>query len=446
MTISPGTQLSESLMTRRRLMSLLAAGTAVGAVPALSACGSPAEQGPSEGNVDLTMTVWGGKPDETTYKERLALAKQKFPNINVKLEITPDGGAYADKLSTAIAGGKGPDILELAEHTPAFASKNQILPLDDYIAKDGLDLAKTFGPTVPQIFKYEDKQYAIPDRSGAMVLYYNKAMFDKAGVKYPTAEWTWDDLLSAAQKLTIRQGAKTVQWGFCSITWWPYWMTFMYQNGGRLLDGDKPVVNSAANVEALQWYVDLALKHHVAPTPRELANLGKDIGPDQLFAQGKLAMEITGFWNLAALASVKGVDWDVAPLWRGKEQATSAFFNGLAVSRTSKHPADAWKVINFLASEAGQRPIIDNAEDCPANVQVQSSEAFLKPKWATKQVNMQAFGESAPFIYVPPLTPKWNAMIKVFDDNMPSIMSGQKKPQAALDEIQKRLEDVMAQK
>lgn len=431
-------------MTR---FSTLTAALGVGAialVPALAGCGEQASQAPSKGDVTLTMSVWGGDIDKKTYTERLALAKKKYPNITVKLQISPGGEEYAQKISTAIAGGKGPDILELAEHTPAFASKNQILPLDDNIKASKLDLEKTFGPTVPSIFQYEDKQYAIPDRSGAMVLYYNKKMFDAAGVKYPTAEWTWDDLLAASKKLTIREGGKTKQWGFSTISWWPYWMTFMYQNGGKILDeNNRPVVNSPENVEAMQWYNDLAWKHKVAPTSRDLANYGQGVGPDQLFAQGKLAMEITGFWNIGAASTVKGLDWDIAPLWHGKQPATSAFFNGLAISRTSKYPADAWKVIEFLASEQGQRPIIDNAEDAPANLQVQQSEAFLKPKWATREVNMQAFADSADFIYVPPLTPQWNEMMKVFTDNIEPMMNNKVPPDKTLATIQQRLEQVM---
>ncbi|WP_020575426.1 ABC transporter substrate-binding protein [Actinopolymorpha alba] len=430
----------------RLATALVGSAVALGVLTALAACGSGPSNEPSKGKVELTMSVWGGDVDKKVYNQRLRLAEKEYPNIKVRLQLSPGGEEYSQKISTAIAGGKGPDILELAEHTPAFASKNQVLPLDDYIQQSKLDLGNMFGETVPKIFAYEGKQYAIPDRSGAMVLYYNKKMFDDAGADYPTAEWTWDDLLAAAQKLTIRENGQVKQWGFSTISWWPYWMTFMYQNGGRILDdNNRPVVNSPENVEAMQWYNDLAWKHKVAPTPRDLANYGQGVGPDQLFAQGKLAMEITGFWNIAAANTVKGLDWDIAPLWKGKQPATSAFFNGLAISRTSKHPADAWKVVEFLSSAEGQRPIIDEAEDAPANLEVQRSDAFLKPKWATREVNMGAFAESASFIYVPPLTPQWNEMIKVFSDNIEPMMNNKATPAKSLETIQQRLDQVMSQ-
>lgn len=415
------------------------------ALSAAAACGPDSEES-SDGTVTLTMTAWGGDVDKQTYEQRLAMAHKKYPNIRVKLQMSPGGQDYSQKISTAIAGGKGPDILELAEHIPAFASKHQIRPLDDYIKTSGLDLASQFGETTAKIFAYEGSQYALPDRSGAMVLYYNKKMFDEAGVEYPTADWSWDDLLAAAKKLTIRENGEVKQWGFATISWWPYWMSFMYQNGGRVLDENgKPVINSPENVEAMQWFNDLAWKHKVSPTPRDWANYGEGVGPDQLFAQGKLAMEITGFWNIAAANSVEGLDWDIAPLWHGKEPATSAFFNGLAISTTSEHPDEAWKIIEFMASEEGQRPIIDNAEDAPANLQVQQSDAFLKPKWATREVNMGAFADSSEAIFVPPLTPQWNEMIEVCTENIDLMMNNKVTPEEALATIQERLEQIMSQ-
>jgi multiple sugar transport system substrate-binding protein len=430
---------------RRRALATLCAGL-LATLAIATACGSSDPDESSDGPVTLTMTAWGGDVDKKVYEERLAMAHKKYPNITVKLQMSPGGEEYSQKVSTAIAGGKGPDILELAEHVPAFASKNQILPLDENIEASNLDLTSMFGKTTSEIFAYDGQQYAVPDRSGAMVLYYNKKMFDDAGLDYPTAAWTWDDLLAASQKLTIREAGEVKQWGFATISWWPYWMSFMYQNGGQVLDASgTPVINSPENVEAMQWYNDLAWKHKVSPTPRDWANYGEGVGPDQLFAQGKLAMEITGFWNIAAANSVEGLDWDISPLWQGKQPATSAFFNGLAISRTSEHPEEAWKVIEFMASEEGQRPIIDNAEDAPANVQVQQSDAFLTPKWATREVNMGAFAESSDAVFVPPLTPQWNEMLKVCTDNIDLMMNNKVTPQQALDTIQERLTQVMSQ-
>lgn len=398
----------------------------------------------STGDVTLTMTVWGGQLDEKVYKDRLAMAKKEFPNITVNLQLTSAAGDYQQKVQTMIAGNKGPDIMEVAETLPVFADKNQLQPLDEYLDKNNVDLVKRYGDKAPKIYEWEGKQYAVPDRSGAMVLFYNKDMFDKAGVKYPSQDWTWQDFLAAAQKLTIRQGNAVTQWGYAGSEWWAWWLSMFYQNGGRVLDdAGKPVVNSPENVEALQFWHDLVWKHKVAPTPRDFANFGQGVGPDQLFAQGKLAMEMTGFWNIGALKSVPNINWDIAPIYRGKQAATTAFFNGLAISRSSKHPADAFKVINYITGAQAQKLIVDNAEDAPASLELLSHKDFLDPPWLERDVNMKAFGDSSDAIFVPPLTPQWNEMVKVFTDQLGKLFRNESNPQATLDEIQKQLESTV---
>jgi multiple sugar transport system substrate-binding protein len=94
--------------------------------------------------------------------------------------------------------------------------------------------AERFGTNHLQ-YQYEGSQYALPDRGGAMIVYYNLDMFDAAGVEYPTAEWTWEDFLAAAQALTLRDGDTVTQYGFAAGGWWPWWMSFIYQNGGAVL-------------------------------------------------------------------------------------------------------------------------------------------------------------------------------------------------------------------
>ena len=82
----------------------------------------------------------------------------------------------------------GPDIMQVAENVNVYASKKQLVPIDDLLSEAGLDLEETFGP-VGANYTWEDATYGVPDRSGAMVMYYDKDLFDEAGIEYPTAEW-----------------------------------------------------------------------------------------------------------------------------------------------------------------------------------------------------------------------------------------------------------------
>ena len=223
-------------VTRRGFLGM---GVAAAGVITLTACGS--QSGGTAGKSGpLTMTVWGGDSDRVAYQKRLDQLVAKYPELSVKLQLIPND-SYAQKVQTMIAGSNGPDIMEVAENVNVYASKNQLLPLDDRVKAAGLDLQGSFG-SVGSIYTYKDKVYAIPDRSGAMIVYYNKALFQKAGLKPPTADSTWDDMLAAFKALTV----PGKQWGYAGAGWWPQWWSLAYQNGGKIVDPStgKPAVNS----------------------------------------------------------------------------------------------------------------------------------------------------------------------------------------------------------
>ena len=411
---------------------------AVLGMSALAACGS-GDDGGSGGVTTLTMTVWGGDVDKTSYQQRVDMLEEAHPDIKVDLQLIPSE-QYEQKVQTMIAGGNGPDIMQVAEGVNVYSSKNQILPLDEYVSKSGLDLDERFGPT-GTLYSYQDKVYAIPDRSGAMIVYYNKDLFDAAGVDYPTADWTQEDAQDAMEKLTV----PGKQWGYGGAGWWAQWWSFAYQNGGQIIDDSgAPTVNSPEVVKALQWANDLTFKDHVVPTAAEYADMGPDMGGDPAFAAQKVAMNTTGFWAIGGLLE-SDFDWDIAPMWQGEEQAVSAFGSGLAISRDSEAPDKAFEAIDYLTDAEAQQVIIDNAQDVPANVQVQQSDAFLTPKWATKDINMGAFAESSGFVFTSPLIPEWNEMQATFDDNLGTFWNEGGDAKTQLDAIQTKLESIVGQ-
>ncbi len=417
------------------------AATAILGMAALTACGADGGGGGEEadGVANLTMTVWGGDNDKKTYQDRIDLLEAAHPEIKVDLQLIP-GDQYDQKVQTMIAGGDGPDIMQVAEGVNVYSSKNQLLPLDELVAEADLDLEGRFGP-VGTLYSYEDKVYAIPDRSGAMIVYYNKDLFDAAGLEYPNADWTWEDAQAAMEKIT--NPADGV-WGYGGAGWWAQWWSFAYQNGGQIIDdAGKPAANSPEVVEALQWANDLTHKHHVVPTAEEYADMGPDMGGDPAFAAGRLGMNTTGFWAIGGLLEAD-FNWDIAPMWGGEEQAVSAFGSGLAISRDSENPDAAFTAIDFLTDVEAQGLIIENAQDVPANIEVQKSDAFLKPTWAgTTEINMAAFGESSDFVFTSPLIPEWTEMQAAFSDNLGTFWNEGGDAKTQLDVIQAKLESVV---
>ncbi|MBW4083908.1 sugar ABC transporter substrate-binding protein [Paenibacillus sp. S150] len=401
----------------------------------LSGCGggTNAEAGSgtavSDKKVDLTLTMWGSEDDKKVMQQRLEIVNKTYPNIHVNLLLV--AGDYDQKVQTMIAGGTPPDIMMIAENYQVYASKNQIIPLDDLIAANNVDMNERYSEDIGNIMKYGGKYYGMLDRAGAMVLFYNKDMFDKAGVAYPAKDWTQKELLDAAQKLTVKEDGKTVQWGYYPGSWWPQWMQLVYQNGGSLFDANNsPTFDTPEVRNALQLLNDMSFKYGTSPTPPEIADLG-NIGADPLFAQGKIAMETTGFWNIGSLSKVEGINWDISPVWG----QTNAFFNGLTITKSSKHQEEAFKIIEALTTLEAQTPIIESGQDAPATKAALSSDAFLNAEYGGKKINMNAFADSR--LYDQPLNPKWNEMMKVIDDKLGVYFNNK----ATLDDTVKQIQE-----
>ena len=417
-----------------------------GATAGLAACGSSSGAGDGstpesdENHKDFVMTVWGGEGDKEAYQARVDLASEKFPDYTITLQLIPSEN-YEQKVQTMISSKTGPDIMQVAENINVYSSKKQLVAIDDYLSEAGLDLEETFGP-VGANYTWDGATYGVPDRSGAMVMYYNKDLFDEAGVDYPSAEWDWDDFLDAAKKLT--DPAKG-QFGFGGVGWWPQWFSLVAQNGGHVLDPETgaPGVNSPEAVEALQFAYDMYFTHKVAPTSVDYSNMGPEMGADGAFQQGLVAMNPTGFWLVGGNADIEGLNWGIAPFFHGAEKAVSAFGSALVIPTAAKNPKGSFEIIQFLTSVEGQTPIADMGHDVPANLELQESDTFLKPEWLTTDVDLQAFPDSADMIFTPKFIPEWNEMQKAIDDALASFWLGESDAQATADDLQARLERVI---
>lgn len=420
------------LSTSRKIAVLTAAGLVLAGLTACSGTGE-------ESSGPLTMTIWGSESDKTVMEERLALAKEALPDIEVKLQLISE--EYDTKVQTMFAGGTAPDILQVAEAVNVYSSKGQLEDLNPALTAEGIDPVASFGQGLVDTYSTDGKLWAAPDRSGAAALYYNKDLFDAAGVAYPDESWDWGAMREASKQLTVEENGQVVQWGYGAGDWWPWYMSWIYQNGGRVLDDSGvPVANSAENVEALEFYNSLVFDDKSALSPVDYANQGLNNGqPDPLFAQGKLAMVVTGFWNISSLKD-SGLNWDIAPLWHGAEAAVPAFGNGLAVSSQSKHKDDAAQLIAFLTSAEGQKPLAEAGLDVPSNVAAVADSSFQDPSWNTTGADLSAFTSSADAIFAPPLVPEWNQIQKAFTDGLAETWNGTQSMKDGLDKVQATLE------
>ena len=215
-----------------------------------------------------------------------------------------------------------------------------------------------------------------------MMVYYNKRLFDRAGVPYPRDGWTWDEFRSACQKLTVRPpGAlHPAQYGFQVENWMPGWIPWIWQNGGDVLTPDgrraQGALDSAATTQALTFFAGL-VRDGLAPSLSQSQAQGANP-----FQSGLVAMEISGHWNLVGLKAsetLKLEDVGVVGLPQNKKRITVLYESGYAITRRCPHPREAWEYAKFLSGPFVQRKKAELGIGISANRAIAESRRASSP-------------------------------------------------------------------
>jgi multiple sugar transport system substrate-binding protein len=355
----------------------------------------------------------------------IAAFESAHPDISVEYE-TQAFGEYFTKLPTLIAAGQAPDAFELNyEGFVEYANKGALADLTPLIAADTGFSTDVYNATALAAFAQDGKQLGLVESFSNVVLFYNKDLFDRAGVAYPTADWTWKEELEAAQKLT---DAANGVWGdFAPIQFWEFYKTIA-QNGGAMFNADKSEVtlDSPANVETLTWMVDKVNKYHVTPTDVEMAGLSSE----DLFRQGKVAMLRTGIWLLGDFVDNAPFNWDIALEPGNTNKAHHFFSNAVAVSATSANQQAAYEWIKFLTSSKEAVDIrVKAGWELPAVSDTAAVQSYLdQPKPESREVVFQALDTAV----TPPVIANWNQLTDIVGKELEAAKLGTKTPQQAL--------------
>ena len=329
---------------------VIAACQSSGATPAVS------EATPQGGVTVIRVGTGDGGDGLTPHQQIIQNFEDKNPNILVQLEAVAGRDYYA-RLLTQIAAKAAPDIMQVGDDAvPSFVEKGAFIPLDDCIKQNNLDLSG-YLPGLLDPGKVNGKQYLLPKDYTPVGVYYNKKIFDAAGVPYPKDGWTWDELLSTAQKLTQdtnNDGTPDIYGLQLPATWttgFEYWVAAA---GGKLIseDGKKFVgyLDSPEVIRAVQFYADLYNKYKVAPPPADLNQFG---GGNSEFDNGKAAMRLFGRWPQASLKKNPNIDLGVVAPPQDKQRANVLFWGGFGIASTTKNSNEACKFLTYYTGEPG---------------------------------------------------------------------------------------------
>jgi ABC-type glycerol-3-phosphate transport system substrate-binding protein len=401
----------------------------------LAGCDSSVETG-AKGITEVKVSFWGTPEEIGIITEALAPWQAAHPEIKIVFEHTPYTG-YISKVLTRIAGGAAPDIIATeVDYFVTFATKGVLEDLTPYVAADPKGFDKNdFFPQIIDRFTYQGKFLAVPrDIAPFACVFYNKKVFDQANLPYPTDDWTWSDMLRLARELTKKDASgRVTQYGF--YTW--AWQNFLYGNGGGLVDNVKnptrTIMNEDRSVMGLQFYTDLSNLYEAMPTPTAFANFG--MGADRMFANGRIAMFLSGIWETPQFRSYD-FEWDVA-MFPKNDKGVRAFGTGgtgYAILKTSRHKKEAWEVIKALTEPEGQRQFAKRGLAQPARISVAKSDAFADDK--TAPFNKKMLNEAVQYAVFSPFHPRWREIEeKYIHPELDLIFNGKKSVAEAAKEL-----------
>ena len=312
--------------------------------------GGDGDSGSSEGG-ELSISIWDTN-QEPGINEILADFTEET-GIKTKLTVVK-WDEYWTMLEAGAQGGSLPDVFWMhSNESERYMSNDMLLDLTDKIAESDVIDPANYPEDIWGLYTHEDKYYAVPKDVDTIALWYNKTMFDEAEMEYPTADWTWDDMFEAAKKLTKDDGS---QYGLAlrNDNNQAGYYNMIYDNGGFVINDDKTESgwDDPKTIEAMEQ-VEEFIKAGVMPSMSEN-------GEDVLFQSGKVAMVLQGSWMLAAYRdneyTAENCDCVELPKSATTDRRVS-IYNGLgwAASASGSNTENAWKLIEYLGSEAAQK-------------------------------------------------------------------------------------------
>lgn len=329
------------------------------------------------------------------------------PNIRIQFIKANEG----DKVGTMIAGGDAPDILGVGagEQFYRFLENNVLMDLTPFLTEADLkDVESDFFPVARDAMKRDGRYYALPWNLIPFVLFYNKRVFDRYDVPYPTADWSWADYESAAKKLTkdFNGDGFPEVFGASFAQWQDGYYTWIYQNGGRVLspDGKRVTFDDPKVVETIRFLHKLSRIDNVMVNDK---NRPKNVGGTGLFANDRQGIiGPTGSFYIPQYRGedYKNLDWDIAPTPKGPTgiRASVVATMGFGVSTQSKHPKEAFELVRFLCSRNGQALLAKSALFVPARISVAKNPKMMNPQGLPEHMSAVIDAVDKGYAFVPP--------------------------------------------
>ena len=270
-----------------------------------------------------------------------------------------------------------------------------LIPLDDCINKDDYYQQAIASMSINTTL------YAIPRDTSTLVIYYNKTIFDKYGIKYPDENWKMEDLITKSKQLTKKN--------IYGISYEPkiyYALPYLkYYNGGIFDKNGKYIFNKTNSQKGYALYQKLSHTYHIAPTEAEIGS--KTVA--QMFIEGKLAMHLSGRWMVPKYREVITFDWDVINF---PNYSAPSDTSGWSITKTSRHKKEAIDFVKYISSEKNITKMTTDGLIVPSLKKVACSQTFKNgmPK------HSKIFTKSVENSKITNITKEYNKIIDQLND------------------------------
>lgn len=381
----------------------------------------------------VTLSIWAFEGESEFFATIIESFEEAYPNVDVVVTDIPEG-EYTTKIETALLAGEPPDLGFIYE--PKWVAAGHFLPLSDKLEPFNINI-DDYNPGAMAANCIEgDEIYCIGTYTGAIMMFYNKDIFDAAGVEYPssTEPMTMDEYVAMAKQLTKKgDSLEDSIWGADADigVWWQDWRNFIGEEG-RTVEG---FVNDDATVHAFDLLAQLRADGSVLTGADQATLQGVD-----LLATGQLATSIID--NVIAIPLLENSEarWGAAltPVeQQGDSPWTSTWTDGFGVFSKAKNRDEAAEFVAFLAQE-GNRLRLENG-DAPLNMTMMSEWAGANEG---RQEAVNVFAAARPNVFVPGY---WDVVGPLWDAFEGDMLEDGRPAKEVLDEYAPMMQDTLDQ-
>lgn len=421
----------------------------------LSACGL------NSGDTTSKLAPRGTKPkgnvlllyfgiDQITlqaFQELFKVFNQQYPDVKLEARgiASTDWGSYFNTVSTQIAGGDVPDVVQVAtEGQRLFASKGLAMPIDEYVARDKEDLAGFFDDVdanlIKQVNKYEKhggNTYYLPGAFNTMAMWCNLDLFHKAGVPEPVNGWTWDDFLSASRKIAQLPGVYPYAARTGGAEYFTGIQPWLLTNSASTMNDDwtKATMTTPKAIEAVQFCRQLV-------TEKLMPGPGGQFDMFGAMAQGKVAMFGGGRWPVLNMRQLNFIKQIKIVSWPKKTvKGTPVGWGSFPIMKASKNKEAAWAFVKFMTSKQADTLFAQaGGTGVPVRRSVARSDSFLgnAPDGSLELYDALSYATPIP-------SPNRNNEIELaVIDELKQILAGNETVQDGCQKLNQKIQSTMA--